>query len=138
MRRAIAVVALIAVVVSLAACKGLEPMTFEEWFRYDNPVAGVRASDVESKTKGMTYRQIITRLGATRDVGSGLHVATYVVNDKENLYFSLVDPGEVCAKTGIELLKSAQPIVDESDKIGIRGRVSISLECIGVRRFAAL
>jgi len=124
MRRAIAVVTLIVIAVSLAACRGPEPMTFEELLRYDNPIAHVRTSDVESITRGMTYLQIITRLGATRDVGSGLHVAVYVVDDKENLYFSLVDPDEVCTKSGAELLQGAQPIVDESDKIGIRGVVT--------------
>jgi hypothetical protein len=124
MRRAVAIMALIAVTVSLTACKGPEPMTFEELLSYDSAIAHVRASDVESLPKGMTYREIITRLGATRDVGSGLHVAVYVVDDKENLYFSLVDPDEVCAKSGTELLQGAQPIVDESDKIGIRGVVT--------------
>jgi len=116
--------ALIVIAVSLTACKGPEPMTFAELLRYDNPIAHVRASDVESITKGTTYRQIITRLGATQDVGSGLHVAVYVVDDKKNLYFSLVDPDEVCTKSGAELLQGAQPVVDDSDKIGIRGVVT--------------
>ncbi|MCX6097072.1 MAG: DUF3221 domain-containing protein [Caldiserica bacterium] len=124
MRRAVAIMALIAVTVSLTACKGPEPMTFEELLSYDNAIAHVRASDVESLSKGMSYREIVTRLGATRDVGSGLHVAVYVVDDKENLYLSLVDPDEVCAESGTELLQGAQPIVDESDKIGIRGVVT--------------
>jgi hypothetical protein len=124
MTRAVAIMALIAVTVSLTACKGPEPMTFEELLSYDNAIAHVRASAVESLPKGMTYREIITRLGATRDVGSGLHVAVYVVDDKENLYFSLVDPDEVCAKSGTELLQGVQPIVDESDKIAIRGVVT--------------
>ncbi len=124
MRRAVVIMALIAIAVSLTACKGPGPVSFEELLQYDNPIAHIHASDVESITKGMTYRQIITRLGATQDVGSGLHVAVYVVDDKENLYFSLVNPDEVCAKSGTELLQSAQPIVNESDKVGIRGVVT--------------
>jgi hypothetical protein len=102
----------------------LNGMTFAELLRYDNPIAHVHASDVESITKGMTYGQIITRLGATQDVGSGLHVAVYVVDDKKKLYFSLVDPDDVCTKSGAQLLQGAQPIVDESGTIGIRGVVT--------------
>lgn len=123
MRKVVAIMALIAVAVSLTACKGPEPMTFEELLSYDNPIAHVRTSDVDSIPKGLTYKEIITRLGATQDLGSGLHVAVYVVDDKRNLYFSFADPDESCAKSGTELLQSAQPIVDESGTIGIRGVV---------------
>jgi len=120
MKRVMAVLILIVVAVSLTACKGPDPVSFEELLSPYNAIGHVRARDVESITRGMTYRQIITRLGATRDLGSGLHVAVYVVDDKENLYFSIGDPDLVCTKSGTELLQSAQPIVDESDKIGIR------------------
>ena len=123
MRRAVAIMALIAIAVSLTACKGPEPMTFEELLSYDNAIAHVRVSDVESIPKGMTYRKMVARLGTTKDVGSGLHVAQYVVDDKKNLYISFADPDEACAKSGKELLQSAQPIVDESSTIGIRGVV---------------
>jgi hypothetical protein len=98
-------------------------VSFEKLFSPYNAVGHVRARDVESIPKGMTYREIITRLGATRDVGSGLHVAQYVVDDKENLYISFADPDEACAKSGTELLQSVQPIIDDSDTIGIRGVV---------------
>ena len=120
MKKVIVVLILIVVAVSLTACKGREPVSFEELLSPYNAIGHVRARDVESITRGMTYRQIITRLGATQDMGSGLHVAVYVVDDKENLYFSIGDPDLVCTKSGTELLQSAQPIVDESDKIGIR------------------
>jgi len=76
------------------------------------------------------YREIITRLGATRDLGSGLHVALYIVDDKENLYLSIVDPDLACTKSGTELLQSAQPIVDESDKIGMSSEPSLLCERI--------
>jgi hypothetical protein len=118
MKRVMAVLILIVVAISLTACKGREPASFEELLSPYNAIGHVRARDIESIPKGTTYREIITRLGATRDVGSGLHVAVYVVDDKENLYFSLVDPDEVCAKSGAELLQSAQPIVYRSSTIG--------------------
>jgi len=125
MRRAVAaIMALIAIAVSLTACRGPEPMSFEELFSPYNPVGHVRTSDVESIRMGTTYREIITRLGATRDVGSGLHIAQYVVDEKQTLYIGFADPNEVCPKSGAELLKGAQPVVYDSDKIGIRGLVT--------------
>ena len=123
MRRIMAVLALMVVVISLTSCKSSGAVSFEKLFSPYNAVGHVRARDVESIPKGMTYREIITRLGATRDVGSGLHVAQYVVDDKENLYISFADPDEACAKSGTELLQSVQPIIDDSDTIGIRGVV---------------
>jgi hypothetical protein len=75
MRRVLAVLILIAVTVSLTACKGPEPVSLDELLSYNNIIAHIRASDVESIPKGLTYREIITRLGKSRDVGSGLHVA---------------------------------------------------------------
>lgn len=123
MRRVVAIMALIAVAVSLTACKRPNTVNFDELFSPYNPVGHVRTSDVESIRMGTTYREIITRLGATRDVGSGLHVAVYVVDDKENVYISFADPDEVCAKSGAELLQGTQPIVDDAGKIGIRGVV---------------
>jgi len=124
MRKVMVVLILIVVAVSLAACRGPEPMTFEELLSPYNTVGHVRACDLESIPKGTTYREIITRLGATRDLGSGLHVALYIVDDKENLYLSIVDPDLACTKSGTELLQSAQPIVDDSGTIGIRGIVT--------------
>jgi hypothetical protein len=125
MRRAVAaIMALIAIAVSLTACRGPEPMSFEELFSPYNPVGHVRTSDVESIRKGITYREILTRLGATRDTGSGLHIAQYVVDEKQNLYIGFADADEVCTKSGSELLQNAQPIVDDSGAIGIRGVVT--------------
>jgi hypothetical protein len=123
MRRIVAVLTLIAVAVSLTACRGPKTVTFEELFSPYNAVGHVRAHDVESIPQGMTYREIITRLGATRDTGSGLHIAQYVVDEKQSLYIGFADADEACTKSGTELLQSAQPIVDDSDKIGIRGVV---------------
>jgi len=102
----------------------LNAMTFAELLSYDNAIAHIRASDVESIRKGMTYREIITRLGATRDTGSGLHIAQYAVDEKQNLYIGFADADEVCTKSGSELLQNAQPILDDSSAIGIRGVVT--------------
>jgi hypothetical protein len=123
MRRIVVVLALIVVAVSLTTCRRPNTVSFEELLSYDNAIAHVRRSDVESIQAGTTYRKILTRLGATRDTGSGLHIAQYVVDEKQNLYIGFADPDEACAKSGMELLQSAQPIVDGSSTIGIRGVV---------------
>jgi hypothetical protein len=123
MRRIVAVLTLMVVVISLTSCKSSGAVSFEKLLSPYNVVGHVHASDVESLRKGMTYREIVTRLGITKDVGSGLHVALYVVDDKRNLYVSFADSDESCAKSGTELLQGAQPIVDESSTIGIRGVV---------------
>jgi hypothetical protein len=102
----------------------LNTMTFAELLSYDNAIAHIRASDVESIPTGLTYREIIAKLGKTRDTGSGLHIAQYVVDEKQNLYIGFADVNEVCTKSGSELLQNAQPIVDESGAIGIRGVVT--------------
>ncbi|MCX6084544.1 MAG: hypothetical protein NT102_06230 [Caldiserica bacterium] len=102
----------------------LNTMTFGELLSYDNAIAHIRASDVDSIPRGLTYWEIITRLGKTRDMGSGLHIAQYVVDEKQNLYIGFADMNEVCPKSGSELLQNAQPIVDERGTIGIRGVVT--------------
>lgn len=121
MRRVVVVLMLIAILVTLTACKSSGTMIFEELFRYDNPVGYINSRDVESIRKGTTYAEIIRQLGLTHDVGSGLHVAHYIVDMAHNLYFSFASPDDVCPKSGVELSQSLQPIDDGS--VGIRGVV---------------
>ena len=96
-------------------------MTFEEVLRYDNPVGYVSSHAVGSIRKGMTYAEVIQLLGPTHDVGSGLHVAHYIVDKAHNLYLSFASPDDVCQKSGADLLQSLQPIDDGT--VGIRGVV---------------
>src|SRR5659263_506969 len=70
MKKVVAVLILIVVAVSLTACKGREPVSFEELLSPYNAIGHVRARDVESIPKGTTYREIITRLGATQDLAA--------------------------------------------------------------------
>ena len=109
MRKVMVVLILILVAVSFSACKGPEPVSFEELLPYDNAIAHVRASDIVGIQAGTTYREILTRLGATRDMGSGLHIAQYVMDEKQNLYIGFADADECCAKSGTEVLRSAHP-----------------------------
>jgi hypothetical protein len=123
MRRAVvAVLVLIVVAAVLTGCKSAGTVSFDKAFLWNNPVGHVTTRDVESITKEMTYREVIGRLGSTKDTGSGLHIAVYIVDDSKTLYFSFASPDDVCTKSGKELLQSAQPIVDDGT-IGIRGVV---------------
>jgi hypothetical protein len=121
MRRAVAIMALIAIAVSLTACKGPEPVIFEELLRYDNPVGYINTRDVESIKKGTTYGVIIRRLGPTHDVGSGLHVAHYIVDETKSLYLSFGSQEDICPKDGVELVRGLEAI--DLSTIGIRGVV---------------
>jgi hypothetical protein len=123
MRRAVvAVLVLIAVAASLAGCSSRSAVNFDEALLWNNPVGHVSTRDVESIRKGMTYREIIARLGPTKDTGSGLHIAVYIVDGSKTMYFSFASSDDACPKSGNELLQSAQPIVDDGT-IGIRGVV---------------
>lgn len=93
----------------------------EDALRWDNPVGYVSTNDVRRITKGMTYEDIILLLGSTRDIGSGLHVAHYIVDDTKSLYLSFGSPKDICPKDGAELLQSLEPI--DFSTIGIRGVV---------------
>ncbi|MHB8070402.1 MAG: hypothetical protein ACYDHF_00420 [Candidatus Cryosericum sp.] len=120
-RNMIMSVVLVAVLATLVGCKSTSSLSMEEALRWDNPVGYVTSDEVRSIKKGMTYAEIIQRLGPTRDIGSGLHVAHYIVDEKYSLYFSIVSPEAVCPKDGAELLLGLEPI--DFSTIGIKGVV---------------
>jgi hypothetical protein len=121
-RTVVAALILIAVSMTLAGCSKTGTVSFDKALLWDNPVGHVSTRDVESITKGMTYREIIERLGPTKDIGSGLHIAAYIVDDSKTLYLSFPSPDDTCPKSGNELLQSVQPIIDDGT-VGIRGVV---------------
>ena len=53
---------------------------------------------------GVTYDQIIRTLGSTKDIGSGLHLAAYIVDDDYELIISYSDPDVICEKSGEDML----------------------------------
>lgn len=67
----------------------------------------VTSAQIRAIAAGTTYKAIIALLGATKDVGSGLHVLQYAVDGNKILYLSFAEETDVCAMSGEELLASA-------------------------------
>ncbi len=120
-RPVIMILGLMAALAMLAGCRRTSHLSQEQAQPSDNPVGYVTTRDIDSITKGMTYADIITRLGPTHDVGSGLHVAHYIVDETKSLYLSFGSLEDVCPKGGAELLQSLEPV--DFSTIGIRGIV---------------
>ena len=118
--RRIALVAL-AIVITLTGCRATSKFNMEDALRWDNPIGYVTRGDISDITKGMTYAAIIERLGPTRDVGSGLHVALYIVDRTKSLYLSFAGLEQICSKDGAELLQSLE--ATDFSMIGITGVV---------------
>ena len=122
MRRTVCgVVVAVAVAVMLAGCRTAVKVNMEDALRWDNPIRYVTSGDVRGITKGMTYGAIVTRLGPTRDIGSGLHVAHYIVDRAKSLYLSFAGFEDICPKDGAELLQTLE--ATDVSTIGIRGVV---------------
>jgi len=120
-RLVVMILALMAALAMLTGCRRTSPVSLEQALRWDNPVGYVTTGDIDSITKGMPYADIITRLGPTHDIGSGQHVAHYIVDETKSLYLSFGSLEDVCRKDGAELLQSLEPI--DFLTIGIRGLV---------------
>ncbi len=122
MRRTVCVVvAAAAVAVMLAGCRTAGKVSMEDALRWDNPIRYVTSDDIRGITKGMTYGAVIARLGPTRDVGSGLHVALYIVDRSRSLYLSFAGLEQICSRNGAELLQSLE--ATDFSMIGITGVV---------------
>ena len=104
MKKVITAAALIALLL-LAGC-GAAQISDEELVSIYNDVAKVSREDVLKIESVMTYRQVITALGPTQDVGSGLYVAAYLVDGKDNLLISYTELDDVNERSGEELLES--------------------------------
>ena len=68
----------------------------------------ISSSDVKAIKAGMTYREIINKLGETANFGKP-KMRQYIVDDKLVLSLRFNNLSDVCKKTGEELLKEAVP-----------------------------
>lgn len=76
----------------------------------NNDIGKVTSNSVSEIEKDMTYKEIIMKLGKTKDIGSGLYIAQYVIDDNKILSISFANIMDVCPLTGEELLKEAEDI----------------------------
>lgn len=70
------------------------------------PPTKISSEQVNFITPDMKYDDIIKLLGDTRDIGSGVYVLEYIVDEDKTLIISLMSKDTPCGKTGEELLKS--------------------------------
>ncbi len=82
-----------------------------------NEVAKILSSDVEKLDANLSYKQIITELGATQDIGSGVHMAVYLVDSRYNLLISFADLSDVCELSGIKLLETLVSAADITGRV---------------------
>ena len=102
-------------ILALTACG---KASVDDLISHQNSVSSVSRANIEEIEAGMTYGDILKKLGATQDVGSGMHVAVYLVGGDSFLYLSFAKAEDVCPSSGKELLEGMQSAV------GIRGAVT--------------
>ncbi|MBZ9688514.1 hypothetical protein G9F72_019480 [Clostridium estertheticum] len=99
----------------------------ENLINASNDIGKVKEATVKEIKKGMTFEEIIKQLGKTRDVGSGLYVAVYALEDGAPIYFSYGDIKETNKLSGDEIIVNARLNslrITKVVKIGIRGKVT--------------
>jgi cell division protein FtsB len=73
--------------------------------------AKITSDQIKAIKAGTSYKDIISQLGVTKDVGSGMHVLQYAVDGDKIFYLSFADENDICAKSGEELLST---LVDDN------------------------
>lgn len=98
----------------LSACApSPTPLSIEELNQAISPsnTPGAISKDVLLKiTPEMTYGEIITLLGPSADIGSGLHVVMYTVDEQYRFFLSFSDFTTIANLKGSEQVDSLQPI----------------------------
>lgn len=75
-----------------------------------NDLTNVTREDVEKLQPNMTYKDVINILGETEDVGSGIYILEYKVDDKYILSIPFTSMESELGVYGKDLLKGLQPI----------------------------
>jgi len=69
----------------------------------------VTSEQIQKLTPEMTYKDIILRLGETKDIGSGIYILVYEVDENYLLKISLKGDDAQLGATGKSLLKTIEP-----------------------------
>ena len=78
---------------------------------YTNRVSLDQVRELEA---GLTYGEIIERLGVTKNVGKDSYILQYLVDGKMLLTLTFADESEVCPLSGEELLGTLKRVVTEN------------------------
>ena len=71
----------------------------------DGAPAKITYEQVKGIKRDMTYGQVAEMLGATKDIGSGVYVLEYQLEDGKPFVFSVVRWDDPIGKTGSELIE---------------------------------
>lgn len=80
------------------------------------PTAKISSAQVRAIEAGMSYEEIVSILGSTKDIGSGLYVLQYVVDGDKVLNLSFANLLDTCPKSGEELLETLQEAKQDKDQ----------------------
>ena len=75
--------------------------------------AQVTSEQVRALTPTMTREEVLAQLGDTQDIGSGIYVYVYEVDQRYRLQIPFASDGAQLGVTGEELLKTLAPIADQ-------------------------
>lgn len=82
--------------------------SYYELLSSHNKIRNIPSKTLKEIKSNMAYEEIIKKLGMTKDIGSGLFVAEYIVDDKLILSISFGNLNDKCLLDGNELLKEAK------------------------------
>lgn len=76
----------------------------------NNEIKSISKKNILEIKQGMPYIEIIKKLGSTKDVGSGLFVALYIVDEKASLTISFANINDKCTLNGDQILERAKNV----------------------------
>jgi hypothetical protein len=77
--------------------------------------AKITSDQIRAIKAGTTFRDIISALGSTKDIGSGLHVLQYAVDGDKILYLSFAREDDPSPLSGEDMLKTLVPAVQDNE-----------------------
>lgn len=88
----------------------------------------VSREQIQELETGLTYGEIIDRLGITKDVGKDSYILQYLVDGKMLLTLTFTEESDVCPYSGEELLGTLKKVVTENTSADTFDAVVLSNE----------
>lgn len=108
MKKLFALILIVLVFGLLAYYVSEKPIDDQALVSIENDIRVIPTSLLNKVEYDMTFRQVITLLGPTKDVGSGMHVAIYGLQEGKTLKLSYADLDDTCPYNGEDLLKKSK------------------------------